>query len=80
MSDAEIHTVTDENGVEKQMIGRATGLKRWNIPTGNSDLDWRCPNCGEIGFYRVKRGTMCTNRDCRVNQFSPFVQEADRDA
>jgi len=74
MSEVEIETVTDRNGVEKQMVGRPTGLRGRPIPTGDSDLDWRCPDCGEVGFYRVRRrGAGCTNPECRVDRFSPWV-------
>jgi hypothetical protein len=80
----DVETVTDKRDVQKQLIGRPAGMKDFDIPTGDSDLDYRCPNCGEIGFFRRrrKRNPKCTNTACRVNHFSPFVdlyvKEGDR--
>jgi hypothetical protein len=77
--DKDTTTVTDQNGVEKQMIGRPAGLKDFDIPTGDSHLDWRCPSCGEVGYFRRtgEFGPECTNSDCRVKRYSPFVEEID---
>lgn len=71
------HEVTDPNGVEKTMIGWPTGLEDFDIPTGDIDLDWRCPQCGEVGYF-TRTGynkPSCTNRECRVDRYSPFARE-----
>ncbi len=77
------------------MIGWPAGMKEFDIPNGETDLDWRCPCCKEVGFYRRSRPSAsgldpeavhtrtgypspsCTNTDCRVDRFSPFIDEDD---
>ncbi len=75
----ETEIVKDRNGVKKKITGRPTGLRDWSIPTGEKDLDGRCPNCGEVGFWRYHGShvyeAICTNDDCRVSKFSMFVEE-----
>ena len=74
----EIQEVADKNGVKKSVVGWPTGLRKHRLPTGVSDLDYRCPSCEDVGFVdRLNRESKptCTNRSCRVNRFSPFVDE-----
>lgn len=70
-----VETVEDSAGNEKRMVGRPAGLKDFDIPTGDKDIDWRCPLCKEVGYYSRTGypNPTCTNTDCRVDRYSPFV-------
>lgn len=79
--DVTVEIVEDSRGYEKRMIGRPAGLQDFDIPTGEADLDWRCPACGQVGFFRRTgySNPSCTNRACRVDRFSPHVRDSESD-
>jgi len=73
--------VEDRKGIKKKLTGRPIGMSDHQIPTGDKDMDGRCPNCGEVGLWDPigSEGweVSCANSDCRVSRFSIFVKEED---